>query len=166
MVDGFTEVKDSGARREFGTGSVRDVRAGKGRYDLLPPYVIDRLARHFENGAAKYGDRNWQKGQPLSGYLDSALRHTFNLLDGMTDEDHAAAAMWNIGAFIWTQREIAEGRLPAELDDMPRDEHPEDAANATAPLVFFCEDIDHPSAAPAFPHAEYLPRNIEIGQAS
>jgi len=116
----FTAVKDSGERRDFGTGSVRDVRTGKGRYDLLPAYPIKRIAQHFENGAAKYGDRNWQKGQPLSGYLDSGLRHTFSLLDGMTDEDHAAAAAWNLIAFIWTQREIAEGRLPAELDDMAR----------------------------------------------
>lgn len=62
----FNEVKDSGKRQEFQTGSIRDTREGKGRYDLLPPHAIFRLAKHFENGAKKYGDRNWEKGQPLS----------------------------------------------------------------------------------------------------
>jgi hypothetical protein len=114
----FGDVKDSGERRDFGTGSVRDVRDGKGRYDLLPVRAIRRLARHFENGAKKYGDRNWEKGQPLSVYLDSALRHGFNVLEGKTDEDHAAAMAWNIMAFIETQERILEGSLPASLADV------------------------------------------------
>lgn len=29
-------IKDSGSRREFDTGAVRDIQHGKGRYDLLP----------------------------------------------------------------------------------------------------------------------------------
>lgn len=31
------ELKDSGNRREFTTGAVRDIGDGKGRCDLLPP---------------------------------------------------------------------------------------------------------------------------------
>jgi hypothetical protein len=115
----FTEVQDSGARQEFPTGSVRDTREGKGRYDLISPIALRRLARHYENGARKYGDRNWEKGQPLSRYLDSAMRHLCGLLHGFTDEDHAAAAMWNMAAFIHTGEKIAAGELPEELDDMP-----------------------------------------------
>lgn len=115
----FSEVKDSGTRQDFGTGSVRDSRDGKGRYDLLPPKAMRRVARHFENGAKKYGDRNWEKGQPLSRYLDSALRHVFNLLEGHHDEDHAAAAAWNLLAFIETSERVESGELVAELDDMP-----------------------------------------------
>jgi hypothetical protein len=34
------EIKDSGARREFETGAVRDIQEGKGRCDLLPLDVI------------------------------------------------------------------------------------------------------------------------------
>ena len=30
------EIKDSGERREFDTGAVRDIQEGKGRMDLLP----------------------------------------------------------------------------------------------------------------------------------
>lgn len=36
----MAELKDSGARRDFGTGAVRDVAEGKGRCDLLPLKVI------------------------------------------------------------------------------------------------------------------------------
>jgi hypothetical protein len=114
----YNSVKDSGARREVATGSVRDQAVGKGRYDLLPPYSIKRLAQHFENGAAKYGDRNWELGQPLSWYIDSAIRHGFNVSAGMKDEDHVAAAAWNWLAFMFTAEQIRLGKLPAELDNI------------------------------------------------
>jgi hypothetical protein len=39
----MAELKDSGARRDFGTGAVRDVAGGKGRCDLLPLGVIARM---------------------------------------------------------------------------------------------------------------------------
>lgn len=117
-------VKDSGARESFPTGSVRDTRAGKGRYDLLPTRALRRVARHFEAGAAKYGDRNWEKGQPISRYLDSALRHTFNHLEGKQDEDHLAAAAWNILAAIETGERVQAGLLKQSLNDLPGEDLP------------------------------------------
>lgn len=36
-------IKDSGARRQFGTGAVRDIAEGKGRCDLLPLDVVGEL---------------------------------------------------------------------------------------------------------------------------
>jgi len=36
----MSEIKDSGTRREFGTGAVRDMVEGKGRNDLLHPGVM------------------------------------------------------------------------------------------------------------------------------
>jgi hypothetical protein len=114
----FDKVKDSGKRQQFNTGAVRDIQEGKGRYDLISPIALQRLARHYENGAKKYGDNNWQKGMPLSRYLDSLLRHTFKLLMGMKDEDHAAAIAWNIFAFIHTKEMIDQGKLPKELDNI------------------------------------------------
>lgn len=116
----WNKVQDSGDRSEWGTGAVRDMRTGKGRYDLIPAVAMHRLARHFENGAVKYGDRNFEKGMPLHAYLDSAIRHAFKLLSGSVDEDHAAAIMWNAAAFIFTQDAIERGVLPKELDDLPR----------------------------------------------
>ena len=70
------EVKDSGARQQFHTGAVRDIQKGKGRYDLITPIALKRLAKHYENGAVKYGDSNWTKGIPLKRITDSAIRHS------------------------------------------------------------------------------------------
>jgi hypothetical protein len=114
----FNNVKDSGNRKEFVTGSVRDTREGKGRFDLIPSYPLRRLARHYENGAKKYGDWNWLLGQNLSRYIDSAERHLCAVKEGLKDEDHEIAVAWNIFAFIETKRLIDEGQLPAELNDM------------------------------------------------
>ena len=111
----YTSLKDSGEREEFDTGSVRDRRAGKGRYDLLSPIAIRRWAVHTENGCDKYGERNWEKGQPIKLFLDSAARHIYSYLAGMRDEDHLAAAMWNIAAAIHTEEMVDAGRLPQTL---------------------------------------------------
>lgn len=118
MSQEFKEVKDSGKRQEFVTGSLRDTREGKGRFDLIPTYPLRRLAKHYENGASKYGDRNWEKGQPLSRYIDSAMRHLVGVLEGLSDEDHASAVSWNMFAYIHTLKLIEDGKLPKELDDL------------------------------------------------
>ena len=86
-------IKDSGDRTEFTTGAVRDMHEGKGRCDLLPMCVLLRLARHYENGCKKYGDRNWEKGIPAHSFADSAMRHIFKYMDGQRDEDHLIAAI-------------------------------------------------------------------------
>lgn len=46
-------TKDSGCRQVFATGSQRDSRVGKGRYDLISPIALRRLAQLCERGAAK-----------------------------------------------------------------------------------------------------------------
>jgi hypothetical protein len=112
-------IKDSGAREEVpGTGMLRDTRTGKGRYDLLPPDAMRRLAQHYEGGAEKYGPHNWEKGGPLSRYLDSMLRHAFAVVAGQTDEDHVIAVAWNAMAIADHQEKIKRGELPADLDDV------------------------------------------------
>ena len=112
-------IKDSGLRRSYVTGSVRDVRTGKGRFDLISPIALRRLAVHLENGARKYDERNWEKGQPLMDYIDSALRHIASYVEGYRDEDHMAAALWNIHGFIHTEELISRGVLPNSLDNRP-----------------------------------------------
>lgn len=114
---GTSPLKDSGERREFETGSVRDTAEGKGRFDLLSVTALVRDAQHMENGANKYSDRNWEKGQPLSVYINSALRHIVKLMLGLKDEDHASAAVWNLNAYRHTLMMIEVGHLPANLDD-------------------------------------------------
>lgn len=89
-------IKDSGERTEFSTGAVRDMHAGKGRFDLLPWAAIGEIAKHCENGAEKYGEHNVDLGVPTHSLFDSALRHTAKYLDGWVDEPHLVAAAWNL----------------------------------------------------------------------
>ena len=142
-------IVDSGERREFSTGAVRDIQEGKGRPTLMPLQVVSKLlgkqtgdyilqsiaaftekeetrylyaallkfvataydgetetmlleaAIHFEEGAKKYGDHNWQKGIPVNCYLDSAIRHYLKWRRGDKDEHHDRAFVWNIMCCIW-----------------------------------------------------------------
>lgn len=138
-------INDSGTRREFDTGAVRDIQEGKGRCDLLPLDVVAELwngdplllklwkftldgdvcwlyealamamekygdyatmflevSKHFEEGARKYGENNWQKGIPLHCYIDSAVRHYFKHRRGDVDEEHDRAFVWNLMCGIST----------------------------------------------------------------
>lgn len=114
-------LEDSGDRTIFETGAQREIIEGKGRYDLLPPEALKRLAIHFENGAKKYAARNWEHGLPLTTMLDSCFRHLVRLMNGEKGEDHAAAVMWNIACFMQTAKWIQESKLPANLiKDLPR----------------------------------------------
>lgn len=118
MTDEFV-TRDSGTRRTFDTGSVRDAATGKGRYDLVTPIALMRLAKLYERGAVKYASRNWEKGQPLSETLDCAMRHIQKHMMGYRDEDHLAAAAWNVFAVMHYEHQIERGFLPAELDNLP-----------------------------------------------
>lgn len=142
------QILDSGNRRKFETGAVRDIQEGKGRCDLMPLdvvagvlcsysavdtilhdiylfqmtgdasnlyYALDcfigagnrftmilEVSKHFEEGAKKYGEHNWQKGIPTNCYIDSAVRHYLKFLRGDTDEPHDRAFVWNLMCCIWT----------------------------------------------------------------
>lgn len=109
------KIVDSGKRMSFGEGlAEREPTDGKGRYDLITPFGIRRLAIWYELGAKKYADRNWEKGMPFSRYIDAAKRHLDKYIMGMTDEDHLAAAAWNILS-IMHHEELGQ----MEFDDMP-----------------------------------------------
>lgn len=154
------QIKDSGERREFESGAVRDICEGKGRCDLMPLDVIASLmndgaalmdianfvftrdtfylsraihivsddvwknkadmaldlAKHFEEGAKKYGERNWEKGLPVHCYIDSAVRHYLKWRRGDKDEPHDRAFVWNLVCCIWTMQHRPD------LDDLPRKE--------------------------------------------
>lgn len=137
-------IADSGSRRSFDTGAVRDIQDGKGRPSLMPMEVVYMLthdiiiyylgcfkddgntqhlqkalyhfapkaydscetmllevSKHFEEGAKKYGENNWQKGLPVSCYMDSAIRHYLKWRRGDKDEPHDRAFVWNLMCCIW-----------------------------------------------------------------
>lgn len=107
-------ISDSGHRKGFESGAQRDRVAGKGRFDLLSPIGLRRVAVRAELGAIKYGDgRNWEKGMPVGVFMDSAIRHIMDYMQGDTTEDHLAAAAWNLMAAMHT-----EDVMP-EMQDIP-----------------------------------------------
>lgn len=63
--------------------------------------MILEVSKHFEEGAKKYGEHNWQKGIPVNRYIDSALRHYVKYLRGDEDEPHDRAFVWNLMCCIW-----------------------------------------------------------------
>lgn len=63
--------------------------------------MLLEVAKHFEEGAKKYGENNWQKGIPVKCYIDSAVRHYLKWLRGDKDEPHDRAFVWNLMCCIW-----------------------------------------------------------------
>ena len=169
-------ILDSGNRKEFESGAVRDIQEGKGRCDLLPllqvsdffsylsdvrdtkespnkqkwvkyadilnsldqfmkngnkeciieaildfcegifadPYTaIIELSKHYEEGAKKYDERNWEKGISAHCYVDSGIRHLTKHFRGDQDEPHDRAFLWNMFCLLWT----IENK--PECDDLP-----------------------------------------------
>ena len=108
-------VKDSGERREFESGMVRDTSAGKiGWHRVLEGPLLERWAAHLTKGAAKYPDlpsgaANWTlaSGQAeLTRFRESLVRHFFQFLRGDTDEDHAAAILFNLNGMLYVQERM------------------------------------------------------------
>jgi hypothetical protein len=111
------ELKDSGNRQEFETGSRRDTQDGKTRPDLIAPEFIRALGDLLAKGAVKYGERNWEKGQPLGRVMASIQRHLLQVVEGDTSEDHLSAVAFGIMVIQHHLPRIADGRLPASLAD-------------------------------------------------
>lgn len=99
-------TKDSGQREEYDSGMVRDTQEGKSRFDLVIPkgmpydeQLLTRWANLMARGAEKYGDRNWEQGEGVAEMdraLASAFRHFMQWFTNETDEDHAAAILFNV----------------------------------------------------------------------
>ena len=106
-------IKDSGERRAFSTGAVRDMAEGKGDMVSVPWEAMLRLSKHYEAGAQKYARFNFRQGIPVSSFIDSACRHLAKYQCGCDDEDHLAAAAFNVlGAMLM------ENTKP-EMQDLP-----------------------------------------------
>lgn len=96
---GFEEFADQAAAQ---TAAGRGLRfnQGKIRVDLLPPDAIQALAILMTVNEAKYPDRNWEKGMPMSDVLASLERHMLALkagedVDPTDGQLHAVKIMWN-----------------------------------------------------------------------
>lgn len=119
VVTTTSKIKVS-EKRQFATGAKRQISCGKGMPVLVSPIVEDFIAKHCEGGVeAGYLPRNWEQGLPLHETFNSIKRHTREEQEGLIDENHAIAAIWNWMVYIHTKEMIRRGLLPAYLDDMP-----------------------------------------------
>lgn len=139
------QLKDGGTRQTYGSGAQKEDSSkteGKGAFHLVPFAPLQRVAEVWRKGAVKYAPRNWQKGIALSRFVDSGLRHGSQAgLSGKIDEDHLAQCVWNFMALIWTIDQINRGNLPATLNDLPSDGHPDDPHyRAAGPAIGLKED--------------------------
>jgi len=71
------------------------------RFDDCYTMLLE-TSKHFEEGAKKYGEWNWQKGLPVRSYINSAVRHLLKWLRSDEDEPHDRAFCWNILCAAWT----------------------------------------------------------------
>lgn len=104
-------TKDSGKRAKFKSGMVRDVQDDKPRYDLIDKAMLKRWAELMARGAEKYGERNWEKAdsqEELNRFHASANRHMEQWLLGETDEDHAAATLYNIAGAEYVKNKLCQ----------------------------------------------------------
>ena len=95
VFDNIADFQDSGDTRNLELAIHHFV----GYLDY--PTAFLEVAKHFEEGAKKYGESNWQKGIPVRYYIDSALRHYIKWLRGDKDEPHDRAFVWNLLCCIW-----------------------------------------------------------------
>jgi hypothetical protein len=98
-------TEDPANCKAFATGAVRSKDADGVRYDLISPVALEAIAETYAEGAAKYGDNNWQKGMPVSDLLNHAIRHVYLFLGGDRSEPHLAHATWNLMAAIHSYKE-------------------------------------------------------------
>jgi len=127
-------IKDSGERAQFASGMVRDVTTGKlDWWRLLVGPMARRLVAHVTKGAVKYPDvrpgvPNWTLAAgaaELARFKDSAFRHFIQWYEGDTDEDHAAAVIFNVNGAEYVKARLADAKKPAavNLDDVPLRDH-------------------------------------------
>lgn len=116
-------IKDSGDRKTFSTGMVRDTAEGKTRYDLLIPKncrhpMLIRWAEHLTKGAVKYSPRNFEVAETeeeLERAYESTWRHFIQWIMGEDDEDHAAAMYFNIQLAELIQERLSNKRSAKKL---------------------------------------------------
>lgn len=99
-------------RREYDTGAVRSADCEKTRYDLISPIGLRRLAETYAEGAAKFGQFNWENGMPVTDLLNHAIAHVYKFLGGDRSEDHLAHAAWNLLGAIHSMEKWPELNQP------------------------------------------------------
>lgn len=110
------KILDSGERKEFASGMVRDTDTNKTYWALVASGpMLRRWAVHLTGGARKYARDNWMLAsgeEELARFRESAFRHFIQWYYGETDEDHAAAVYFNINGAEFVKEKL-ESSKPA-----------------------------------------------------
>lgn len=83
---------------------------GKLRFDLIPIYPLEELARVYTIGAKKYGDYNWRQGMRWSRIIRAGLGHFYSWIKGekYDKEDgqhHLASVAWCVFALMQYEKD-------------------------------------------------------------
>lgn len=88
--------------------------AGKPRYDLLPPELLDAVATILKYGADKYADRNWELGLDWGRVYAAGQRHLWKWWNGQeNDPESDCPHLWHAAcniAFLIAFRERGIGK--------------------------------------------------------
>lgn len=108
-------VVKGGPQTTLAGGMLRSKTDTKTDYSLVfDGPLVERLAVHLTKGLAHYPRRNWMRcaeGTPaeqqeaLARFRESACRHFVQWLRGETDEDHFAAAVFNMNGYEYLLHE-------------------------------------------------------------
>ena len=102
---------------------------GKIRYELIPSYALEQLAKVYTYGAQKYDDDNWRKGLNWLKTIGSLLRHVYawkkgETLDPESNCHHLAMASWNCFSLMSYEKHSVgiDDRHPQDLELMDKKE--------------------------------------------
>jgi len=97
LCEAFTETVE--------TGDVMKKDDGKMRYDLIPAYPLEELARVYTIGAKKYADRGWEAGMAWGRVFRALLSHAWRwwrgeAYDPIDGQHHLASVAWSAFALM------------------------------------------------------------------
>lgn len=108
--DGFRGIRyllKPSEKKVLPSGATRSSHLDE-RYDLMSPEANRRRALTYGHGAEAHGERNWEKGMPVSECINRAIRHLNLYLSGDLSEDHLAHAGVNIDFAMHFERHNPE----------------------------------------------------------
>jgi hypothetical protein len=112
----------------FSSGAKR--QASSGRYDLICPEFLEKIALVLEEGVNKYSSDNWTKGIPLSNLHHHAFKHLKAYLAGETDEDHLGHLLANLMFIIHFRARCTCAQTRLKLEEIDRQWREKDSTPA------------------------------------
>lgn len=118
--------------KQMGQKTAGRFDSGKLRYDLIPGYPLEELAKIYTYGAQKYDPDNYLKGMPWRKVIGPLFRHLWKWVQGeIIDEEsghhHLAHVAWNVFTLMIYEKENlgTDDRNPFLMDRLPHQEREE-----------------------------------------